>query len=81
MLDPLPILPLKDTVVYPQIVVPLAVGRPRSLAAIEAAMQTGRQFIAVAQRNRELSDPTLEDLYEIGTLVKISRVEKQEQGA
>ena len=81
MLDPLPILPLKDTVVYPQIVVPLAVGRPRSLAAIEAAMQTGRQFIAVAQRNREVSDPTLEDLYEIGTLVKISRVEKQEQGA
>ena len=81
MLDPLPILPLKDTVVYPQIVVPLAVGRPRSLAAIEAAMQSGRQFIAVAQRNRELSDPTLEDLYEIGTLVKISRVEKQEQGA
>ncbi len=49
MFQSLPVLPLKDTVVYPNIVVPLAVGRPRSLAAIEAAMKDNREFIAVAQ--------------------------------
>ena len=81
MLQPLPVLPLKDTVVYPEIVVPLAVGRPRSMAAVEAAMQEGRQFIVVAQRDPGVEEPHLEDLYEIGTVVKISRVEKRDDGA
>jgi ATP-dependent Lon protease len=81
MPDSLPVLPLKDTVVFPQIVVPLAVGRPRSLAAVEAAVEQGRQFIAVAQREADVEQPSLDDLYEIGTIVKISRVEKREGGA
>ncbi len=77
----LPLLPLKDTVVFPQIVVPLAVGRPRSLAAVEAAMAESREFIAVAQRDPETGEPSMEDLYAVGTIVTISRVEKQERGA
>ena len=84
MTDPLsvlPILPLKDTVVFPHIVAPLAVGRARSLAAVQAAADDTRTFIAVAQRQPDTEDPTLEDLYPVGTLVKINRVEKRNQGA
>jgi len=77
----LPVLPLKDTVVYPQIVVPLAVGRKRSMAAIEAVMEEGRQFIAVAQKDASIEDPHLSDLYTVGTIAKINRVEKRDQGA
>lgn len=77
----LPVLPLKDTVVFPGIVVPLAVGRARSLAAIEAAMDQGRQFIAVAQRDPNVDNPSLDDLYQVGTIAKITRVEKQGNGA
>ena len=77
----LPVLPLKDTVVYPQIVVPLAVGRPRSLAAIHAAMDQGREFIAVAQRDPDVDNPGLDDLYTVGTVAKISRIEQRDGGA
>ncbi len=81
MENSLPVLPLKDTVVYPQIVVPLSVGRPRSLAAIEAAMETGRQFVAVAQKDPETENPALEDLHAVGTIAKITRIEKRDGGA
>ncbi len=77
----LPILPLKDTVVFPHIVAPLAVGRPRSLAAIQAAADRSRTFLAVAQRDAEIEDPTLEQLYPVATLVTINRIEKRKQGA
>lgn len=80
-LSPLPILPLKDTVVFPHIVAPLAVGRPRSLAAIQAAADRTRTFLAVAQRESDTEDPTLEQLYAVATLVTINRIEKRKQGA
>ena len=76
-----PVLPLKDTVVFPQIVVPLAVGRSRSLAAIEAAMEQQREFIAVAQMSPDVDNPDLSHLHPIGTIVKISRVERNDKGA
>ena len=81
MSDTLPVLPLKDTVVFPKIVVPLAVGRSKSLAAIEAAMENGRQFIVTAQKDPNQEDPKLEDLYSIGTIVNVTRVESQETGS
>lgn len=81
VLPVLPVLPLKDTVIFPQIVVPLAVGRSRSLAAIESAMQNGRQFIAVAQKDSSQDTPEFDDLYAVGTIAKITRVEKQKDGA
>ena len=77
----LPVLPLKDTVVFPQLVVPLSIGRPKSLAALEQALEGPRQFIAVAQRDPDAEDPGIDDLYEVGTVVKISRVEQRKDGA
>ena len=76
-----PVLPLKDTVVYPEIVHHLAVGRSRSLAALNAASEHGRELIAVAQLDPGVNDPGLEDLHPIGTLARINRVEKHEHGA
>ena len=84
MTDPhsvLPILPLKDTVVFPHIVAPLAVGRARSLAAVQAAADDSRTFIAVAQREADTEDPGLDGLHPVGTIVKINRIEKRKQGA
>jgi ATP-dependent Lon protease len=80
-LSALPILPLKDTVVFPHIVAPLAVGRPRSLAAIQAAADRSRTFLAVAQRETDTEDPALDQVYPVATLVTINRIEKRKQGA
>ncbi len=77
----LPILPLKNTVVYPQIVVSLAVGRPMSLAAVDAAMKHGREVITVAQRDPEAERPGAEKLFDVGSLVTITRVEQREGGS
>ena len=81
MFESLPVLPLKDTVVYPQIVVPLSVGRTRSMAAIEQGMEQGRQIIVVAQKDPSVEDPGFDDLHSIGTIAKITRVEKRAKGA
>ena len=77
----LPVLPLKNTVVYPQIIVSLAVGRAMSLAAVNAAMASGREVITVAQRDPDALEPTADDLFETGTRVTITRVEQREGGS
>ena len=77
----LPVLPLKNTVVFPHIVVPLAVGRSMSLAAVDAAMARGRELIAVAQRDAEADQPDRETLHDVGTVVQITRIEKRDQGS
>src|SRR5512139_2415501 len=77
----LPVLPLKNTVVYPEIVNPLAVGRAKSLAAVKAAAEAGNTLIAVAQRDATLDDPQRSELHDIGTLVTVKRVERREGGA
>lgn len=77
----LPVLPLKDTVLYPQIVSPLGVGRRKSLAAINAATDAGRELLTVTQKDPEQEDPGIEDLYQIGTVSTINRIEKREGGA
>lgn len=81
MSDALPVLPLKDTVVFPKIIVPLAVGRKKSLAALDAAMEHNREFIAVAQKDPQQDHPGLDDLYSTGTIVKVTRVEQQDAGS
>lgn len=81
MSDALPVLPLKDTVVFPKIIVPLAVGRKKSLAALDAAMEQNREFIAVAQKDPQQNDPGLDDLYSTGTIVKVTRIEQQDAGS
>jgi len=67
-LSAIPILPLRDVVVYPHMVIPLFVGREKSIQALEAAMDNGKQILLVAQKSAAKDEPTQEDLYEIGTV-------------
>jgi ATP-dependent Lon protease len=67
----IPLLPLRDIVVFPHMVVPLFVGRPKSIQALEDAMAGDRQLVVAAQRVAGEEDPTSEDIFEIGTLGKI----------
>ncbi|MFK7916030.1 MAG: endopeptidase La [Pseudomonadales bacterium] len=80
MSDALPVLALKNTVVYPQIVLPLAVGRAKSLAAVQAAGERSQRLLTVAQRNEDQDDPARAELYDIGALVTLTRVEQREEG-
>ncbi len=66
-----PLLPLRDVVVYPQIVQPLFVGRPKSIKALEVAMASDKHVLLVAQKNASEDEPGLKDLYEIGTVATI----------
>ena len=76
----LPILPLKNTVVFPHLVVPLSVGRAKSLAAVNASLAADHLIITVAQTQPEQDDPNAKDLYGVATISKVTRVEKLEQG-
>ncbi len=76
----LPVLPLKGTVVLPSMVVPLGVGRAKSLAALEAALSGDRVILLVAQKKDDQENPGPEDLYRMGTLCRILQVGKQADG-
>ncbi|HPF72198.1 MAG: endopeptidase La [Lysobacteraceae bacterium] len=67
----LPVLPLRDVVVFPHMVIPLFVGRDKSVKALEQAMAADKRIILVAQRSPELDDPGEKDLFEIGTVAQI----------
>ena len=64
----LPVLALRDIVVFPHMIAPLFVGREKSVAALEAAMRGDRRILLLAQRKPDVDDPTREDLYEVGTI-------------
>ena len=66
-----PLLPLRDVVVYPQIVQPLFVGRRKSIKALEIAMASNKQVLLVAQKNASDDEPAADDLYQIGTIATI----------
>ena len=66
-----PLLPLRDVVVYPQIVQPLFVGRPKSIKALEFAMANDKQVLLVAQKNASDDEPAIADLFQIGTIASI----------
>lgn len=66
-----PLLPLRDVVVYPQIVQPLFVGRPKSIKALETAMASDKQVLLVAQKSASEDEPGLDDLFKIGTISTI----------
>ena len=66
-----PLLPLRDVVVYPQIVQPLFVGRPKSIKALEVAMASNKKVLLVAQKNAADDEPAADDLYQIGTVATI----------
>ncbi len=68
---PIPLLPLRDIVVFPHMVVPLFVGRAKSIQALEDAVEGGRELMLAAQRQAGQEDPTEDDIYKVGTLGKI----------
>jgi len=75
-----PILPLRDVVVYPHMVIPLFVGREKSILALDAAMAAGKQILLVAQKQADVDEPSLEDIYRIGTLATILQLLKLPDG-
>ena len=76
----LPLLPLRDVVVFPHMVIPLFVGRPKSIKALEAAMEAGKSIVLVAQRLANKDDPSPEDLYAIGSMATILQMLKLPDG-
>ena len=80
--DPItmPLLPLRDVVVFPHMVIPLFVGRPKSIKALEAAMEAGRQIMLVAQKAAGKDEPGAEDMFEIGCVSSILQMLKLPDG-
>ena len=76
----MPLLPLRDVVVFPNMVIPLFVGRPKSIKALEAAMESGKSIMLVAQRSAAKDDPGVEDLYAIGAIATILQMLKLPDG-
>ncbi|MEL6868585.1 MAG: endopeptidase La [Pseudomonadota bacterium] len=76
----IPVLPLRDVVVFPHMVIPLFVGRDKSKVALDLAMDSGKEILLVAQRSADLDDPQPADLYEIGTLATILQLLKMPDG-
>ena len=75
-----PVLPLRDVVVYPHMVIPLFVGREKSIRALDTAMQKNKQILLVAQKSAEIDDPASDDLHSIGTLASILQLLKLPDG-
>ncbi|MFA6230531.1 MAG: endopeptidase La [Rhodanobacter sp.] len=79
-LDALPVLPLRDVVVYPHMVIPLFVGRDKSMRALERAMEGERQILLVAQKSPDIDDPEIADLHQVGTLAGVLQLLKLPDG-
>ena len=78
--DAVPVLPLRDVVVYPHMVIPLFVGRERSIQALDKAMHEGKQIVLVAQTQADVDEPSVDDLYSMGTLATILQLLKLPDG-
>lgn len=78
--DLLPVLPLRDIVVFPHMIVPLFVGREKSVRALEAVMRDDKQILLVAQKNAAQDDPGADDLYRIGTVSTVLQLLKLPDG-
>ncbi|MDR1076080.1 MAG: endopeptidase La [Xanthomonadaceae bacterium] len=76
----LPVLPLRDVVVFPHMVIPLFVGRDKSMRALEKAMESDQRIMLVAQKSAEVDDPGASDLYLIGTLAQVLQLLKLPDG-
>lgn len=76
----IPVLPLRDVVVYPHMVIPLFVGREKSIDALDAAMRDSKQVLLVAQKEAEIDEPDFTDLYQVGTLANILQLLKLPDG-
>ena len=79
-LSSIPVLPLRDVVVYPHMVIPLFVGREKSIKALEAAMENDKQILLVSQKSAAQDEPETDDLYNIGTISSILQLLKLPDG-
>ncbi|MBS9827969.1 endopeptidase La [Vibrio alginolyticus] len=76
----IPVLPLRDVVVYPHMVIPLFVGREKSISCLETAMETNKQVLLVAQKQADTDEPTVDDLFDVGTVATILQLLKLPDG-
>ena len=76
----MPLLPLRDVVVFPHMVIPLFVGRPKSIKALETAMEAGKSIVLVAQKSAAKDEPGPEDLYDVGSIATILQMLKLPDG-
>src|SRR3982750_4318246 len=76
----LPLLPLRDVVVFPHMVIPLFVGRPKSIKALEAAMEAERRIMLVAQKAAAKDEPAVTDMFEVGCVSTILQMLKLPDG-
>ncbi|MCW8328283.1 endopeptidase La [Photobacterium sp. SDRW27] len=76
----IPVLPLRDVVVYPHMVIPLFVGRDKSIRCLESAMDDNKQILLVAQKEAATDEPSIEDLYDVGTVATILQLLKLPDG-
>ncbi|HDY7617964.1 TPA: endopeptidase La [Vibrio vulnificus] len=76
----IPVLPLRDVVVYPHMVIPLFVGREKSISCLESAMEANKQVLLVAQKQADTDEPTVNDLFEVGTVATILQLLKLPDG-
>jgi ATP-dependent Lon protease len=76
----LPVLPLRDVVIFPGMITPLLVGRPKSLASLDEAMKKDRLLLVITQKEMQVDEPTQKDLYRIGTIVKILQIMRLVEG-
>ena len=79
-MQPTPVLSLRDVVVYPHMVIPLFVGRDRSILALDQSMNVDKRIVLVTQRSAEIDEPTEEDLFEVGTLATVLQLLKLPDG-
>ena len=79
-LSALPLLPLRDVVVFPHMVIPLFVGRPKSIKALDVAMDAGKHILLVAQKQAAKDDPAADDLYAIGSIATVLQMLKLPDG-
>ncbi|WP_155877415.1 endopeptidase La [Desulfuromonas sp. AOP6] len=78
--EELPLLPVRDVVVFPYMVVPLFVGRPKSIAAVDASLEGDRLIFLATQKDVDAEDPAAEDIYDVGTVAMIMRMLKLPDG-
>jgi len=78
--DLIPVLPLRDVVVYPHMVIPLFVGRGMSIDALDAALKQDKQVLLIAQKQADIDEPKFDDLYKVGTLANILQLLKLPDG-
>jgi ATP-dependent Lon protease len=78
--DSHPLLPLRDVVVFPHMVIPLFVGRAKSIKALESAMEAGKSIVLVAQKSAAKDEPSIDDLYRIGSMANILQMLKLPDG-